>query len=112
MDKRSKGYNAEECDHCFGRQQIRSRSLEVLFSHRNQLRLVKTEEGENVGKENGLIFLEVSARTGDNIVKIFEKIGYQMLAEEGNTEQPKASDGNNIVLMCRARRDTFGETGF
>ena len=73
---------------------------------------MKTEEGENVGKENGLIFLEVSARTGDNIVKIFEKIGYQMLAEEGNTEQPKASDGNNIVLMCRARRDTFGETGF
>ena len=73
---------------------------------------MKTEEGENVAKENGIIFLEVSAKTGDNIVKIFEKIGYQMLAEEGSTEQPKASDGNNIVLTYCGRRGTFGKTGF
>ena len=56
------------------------------------LRLVKKEEGENVAKENGIIFLEVSAKTGDNITKIFEKIGYQVLAEEGSAEQPKPSD--------------------
>ncbi len=47
-----------------------------------------------MGKEAGVTFLEVSAKTGDNIVRIFEKIGQQMLSDEGRVEESKAaSDG-------------------
>jgi len=40
------------------------------------------------------MFLEASAKTGDNIVQIFEKIGHQVLLDEGTAEQQKENDGN------------------
>jgi hypothetical protein len=60
------------------------------------LRLIKKEDGEAVGKENGVIFLEASAKTGDNITQIFEKIGYQVLENEGAGNKQKENEGKMI----------------
>lgn len=51
------------------------------------------EAGEKAGKENGVLFLEVSARTGENISEIFEKIGHQVVTEDAGAEKQKANDG-------------------
>jgi len=31
---------------------------------------VQFEEGENFAKDNGLLFLETSAKTGDNVIEV------------------------------------------
>lgn len=55
-------------------------------------RQISKEQGESAGKEYGVTFIEASAKTGENINSIFEKIGLQMLEENGKTEQPKPQD--------------------
>ncbi len=68
----------------------------VLVGNKSDLepsRVIKKEEGEKLGKENNIIFLEVSAKTGDNIAAIFDKIGHQVVAEEPNADKQKPTDG-------------------
>ena len=54
-----------------------------------------------MGKDNGITFLETSAKTGDSIVSIFEKIGHQVLSEEVSQEQSKGNEGgtNGVVSV-------------
>jgi hypothetical protein len=40
--------------------------------------------------------LEASAKTGDNITQIFEKIGYQVLENEGAGDKQKENEGKMI----------------
>ena len=50
--------------------------LLILIGNKNDLkdmREVNYEEGENFAKSHNMIFLETSAKTGDNISSIFEK---------------------------------------
>lgn len=44
------------------------------------------------------MFIEASAKTGENINSIFDKIGFKMLEEDGKTEQPKPQD--SMLLRC------------
>ena len=48
----------------------------------NDRREVNAEEGENYAKEHDFIFLEVSAKTGDGIEKLFDVILKEMLKKK------------------------------
>ncbi|KAM8934635.1 ras-related protein Rab-17 [Pelodytes ibericus] len=45
-------------------------------------RKVTREEGQDFAEKKGLVFMEVSARTGDNVREVFEAVAYEMLIQE------------------------------
>ena len=48
--------------------------LMVLVGNKcDQERKVSTEEGQKFAKENGMLFNETSAKTGDNVEKLFQE---------------------------------------
>ena len=65
-------------------------SKNILLSRRQ----VSYEEGENFAKENGLMFLEVSAKTAHNVEEAFTSSARQILNSVSNTE----SDIGNVSI--------------
>ncbi|CAJ2657762.1 unnamed protein product [Trifolium pratense] len=58
------------------RQQANSNMIIMLIGNKSDLakkRQVSTEEGERFAKENGLIFMEVSAKSGEKVEEAFVK---------------------------------------
>ncbi|GAU29244.1 hypothetical protein TSUD_362340 [Trifolium subterraneum] len=58
------------------RQHANSNMIIMLIGNKSDLakkRAVSTEEGERFAKENGLIFMEVSAKSGEKVKEAFEK---------------------------------------
>ena len=57
-------------------------------------RAVQKEEAEKLAGENGMVFLEASANTGENVIEIFEQLAKQIVEIVPETEEkPKPNDG-------------------
>ena len=57
-------------------------------------RTVQKEEAEKLAQENGMVLLEASANTGENVIEIFEQLAKQIVEIVPETEEkPKPNDG-------------------
>ena len=64
-------------------------------------REVTTHEGENLAEKTGAIFMEISAKTGENIYEIFTEIARRVTIDVSRTD--------SISLSCKSgqRNITF-----
>ena len=74
----------------------------ILIGNKKDLedkRQVTYEEGENFAKENGLMFLETSAKTAYNVVEAFKLSAQSILNNiERNGSDPNTINKNSVKL--------------
>ena len=74
----------------------------ILIGNKKDLedkRQVTYEEGENFAKENGLMFLETSAKTAYNVVEAFNLSAQAILNNiERNGTEPNTINKNSVKL--------------
>lgn len=59
-------------------------------------RAVTKEEAEKLAKDNSINYLEISAKTGENVPQLFDQIGQQVLNENPNLDKPKQNEGIHL----------------
>ena len=64
----------------------------------NKERQIPTQEGKIKAEDNGMLFTEVSAKNGDNIHIIFEKISEAIMASLESMGELKANKESNKIL--------------
>ena len=67
-----------------------------------QEKRIVTEEGEDIGKKNDMLFFEGSGASGENVDEIFRSIAdevYKKLIDERNDRSD--FDNNNLKLKCQ-----------
>ena len=75
-------------------------SVIILVGNKNDLykeRVVNYQEGKNKADELGMFFIEASAKTGDNIHLLFEKISEAMM--ESSKKKLNLSENKNIKTL-------------
>ena len=75
-------------------------SVIILVGNKNDLnkeRVVNYQEGKNKADELGMFFIEASAKTGDNIHLLFEKISEAMM--ESSKKKRNLSETKNIKSL-------------
>ena len=86
--------------------------LLILIGNKNDLkdmREVRYEEGEEFAKSHKMIFLETSAKTGDNISQIFERSVLQIDKNISENKYDLENDGCGIRQGLK--KDTFALSG-
>ena len=63
-------------------------------------RTVSTKEGEEKAMENGILFIESSAKTGHNIKILFEKLAEQLPTKSEATLQQEKKEKNENRKYC------------
>ncbi|MCQ2817349.1 MAG: Rab6 family protein [archaeon] len=78
-------------------------------------RQVTEKDGENFAKENNFLFMEVSAKTGKNIIELFHDIIYpemsrkfNIVGEDEETKNEAGNQGGNIELANQPTKKKKG----
>ncbi|KAJ5073070.1 ras-related protein rab-5c [Anaeramoeba ignava] len=69
-----------------------------------EMRSVKSQNAQNFADENGMIFMEVSARSGENIEKIFYQIAKQLLEKPKNQNEIQKRKKNTIEKVSLKKK--------
>ncbi|KAF5479721.1 hypothetical protein F2P56_000518 [Juglans regia] len=80
----------------------------MLIGNKSDLghrRAVSKEEGEQFAKENGLLFLEASARTAQNVEEAFIRTAAKILQ---NIQEGVFDVSNEVTLKSLCWRETLG----
>ncbi|KAK0585493.1 hypothetical protein LWI29_029417 [Acer saccharum] len=64
---------------------------------RESERAVSREEGIALAKEHGCMFLECSAKTGENVEQIFEQLALKIMEVSKQKPEPPPTEGSTVV---------------
>ncbi|XP_053327327.1 ras-related protein Rab-17 [Spea bombifrons] len=73
----------------------------VLVGNKSDLqaeRNVPQEEGRALADSKGLLFMEASAKTGDNVCEAFEALGYELLSRESKRQERERKRSTDITI--------------
>ena len=79
----------------------KSNVVKVLIGNKSDLsslRKVSVEEGEEFAEENGMKFIETSAKNRDNVLEAFEELGREIMEVMGEDDKMNLGGGNKGVV--------------
>lgn len=79
----------------------KSNVVKVLIGNKSDLsslRKVSVEEGEEFAEENGMKFIETSAKNRDNVLEAFEELGREIMEVMGEDDKMNLGSGNKGVV--------------
>ncbi|CAH00270.1 Ypt52 [Kluyveromyces lactis] len=78
-----------------------------LVSERESTSLVDEADAREFAQENNLLFHQVSAKTGENVIKVFQDIGERLyLQNKDKIQESKKPNNNNISLQRPSTNDS------
>ncbi|CDO93496.1 unnamed protein product [Kluyveromyces dobzhanskii CBS 2104] len=78
-----------------------------LAAEKESSSLVDESEAREFAKDNNLLFHQVSAKTGENVIKVFEEIGEILyLQNKDKIQESKKPAGSNVSLQRPSTNDS------
>ena len=89
----------------------KSNVVKVLIGNKSDLsslRKVSVEEGEEFAEENGMKFIETSAKNRDNVLEAFEELGREIMEVMGEDDKMNLGSGSGNKGVISIGKNTGG----
>ena len=89
----------------------KSNVVKVLIGNKSDLsslRKVSVEEGEEFAEENGMKFIETSAKNRDNVLEAFEELGREIMEVMGEDDKMNLGSGSGNKGVVSIGKNTRG----